>query len=1133
MRLTTERFRVFGLWPCLVGLLLLGAGPRKLAAQQPYTPQVADPLTEPWRWKQFPELEGKGIRHIVQSADQRVWVSCNDGVLEYDGYVWKEHDAENGLTAAPVEQLLVTTEQTIYATSAGGIFRYDGSSWSHFFRVPADRSFTFHHIEQLRDGSIVAGTNWGLIHFRPGGPLRFFSSPGKRELIADDYPDADWVLLPEEACSPEGGFDYISDLLETPEGEVWLALTTQSETGKILRFDWPAVQGGQIAEYAVVSSGPGRELGEDQKFLAAKDGRLWVVNSTSDKGILIFDAGQWSTLRISDVLGGDEFVSDILQTADGTIWLASIAKIIAYRAGEWQLYRAPQYPVPANRIILQNNQSDQLWVTGYKSKMLLLDYSTRQWLTYRNLSFQCQVGKTEQWYLERNGRIVHRRGEDWTSLGTEAGLMDAPVRLIATSRGQVWAAGSHRGVAATARWTGDRWERQLHPNLSWGIDYRAVFEARDGTLWFGAAVDADKRYGFDSGVLQLPDPTAAELEWIHHRAGENGLNQSNVYGIGQSADGRIWIGGGQLLYYDGRRWETQDDERLQQYVNCIYSTERLLIVGSRYYGVFVYDGENWTNYSTEEGLSGNTIISIDALSDSTLIVATENDIAKFDGRSWTPDVFPDQLDIDFEGGSVRHTGDYIWINHVPRSWKRRAFQNASPADTQDFFATRYRPSQTPPETSIDFNPVEVPAAGNSLITWKGKDYFAKTAVGQLMYSHRLDGGEWTPYSTARQHTFTSLPSGDHTLEVRARDLDFNVDPTPARIEFKVLFPIWQQLWFIGLILAFLTIFGIYEYRVITKKRKLEISKASLEAANEDLQSKNERIAQQNEEIGSQRDQILAQSRILESNNQDLEERNEEIRQQRDQLEEMVEQVEELSKAKLNFFTNISHELRTPLTLILGPITQLQDEGHALSAEQRSHFHNIIHRNAARLLKLINQLLEIRRIEESALEMDTVNIHLGEFLLEIRKLFDELARRRHIQFDVVCEGDVEQVTIDVDKVEKILVNLLSNAFKHTPEGGRIRVLLTAAEPQPAAAEDRERYFTIRVEDTGSGISEEALDSIFDKYFTLNSDQPGLSGAGIGLSYIKDLIHLLRGEIYVQSRLGEGTKFSIRLPYVAAR
>ncbi|MCB0639212.1 MAG: hypothetical protein KDC54_21445, partial [Lewinella sp.] len=123
--------------------LLLGSLPL-LQAAQPYTPQRINPLAEPWRWKHFPELEGKGIRYVAETDDQVIWVSCNEGVMEYDGYRWITHGPDNGLEASPVEQLLVAKDGRIYATSDQGIFRYDGHHWSHFFQAPDNFPFEFY-----------------------------------------------------------------------------------------------------------------------------------------------------------------------------------------------------------------------------------------------------------------------------------------------------------------------------------------------------------------------------------------------------------------------------------------------------------------------------------------------------------------------------------------------------------------------------------------------------------------------------------------------------------------------------------------------------------------------------------------------------------------------------------------------------------------------------------------------------------------------------------------------------------------------------------------------------------------------------------------------------------------------------
>ncbi|MCP9236128.1 hybrid sensor histidine kinase/response regulator transcription factor [Lewinella sp. JB7] len=1073
-------------------VLLVAVWSGLATAAEPYTPQPVNPLAEAWRWRQFPELDGAGTRCIAETPDRHVFAGASEGVLEYDGYHWTSHRQAGSPRGAPVDQIMVADDGSVYAASQRGIYRYDGSRWSHLVDIPEHLPFNFVTLRQLRDGRIIASASRGLVEIAPDGTLTTYSSAAKIAALRPFFPGARWVELPPEALSAAGDFRDVSDILEDRAGNVWLAVTTEEETGKLLRFRWSDVRNGSWTDFTVFEDGPRRRFGAFQRLLEADDGRIWVINSSSDRGILVFDGTDWETIYLNRRFGGDEYLTDIVQSDNGIIWVGTIAKLFAYFPdGSWSVYKAPQYPIPANRVILQRSANGKLWLAGYKSKLLLLDLSFAQWLTYDGLSFQFAIGDGEEWYVAHDKRVVRREGDDWKGFGVTDGLMDTPVRLLRTSRGQVWAAGSHRGKAATARWRNDRWDLQLHPTLSWGIDYRAVFEARDGSLWFGGSVDANVQDGFTSGLVQLTDPLADHLRWTYHRAGENGLSQANVYGIGQSPDGRICIGGSQLLCFDGREWQPAADERLRQYVNCLYSTGDRLLVGSRYYGVFVYDGRDWTNYTTADGLPGNTIISIAVLADSIVLVATENGTCAFDGKSWTRNFLPEQLNLDFEGGTIRHSDEHIWIDRVSRNWKRQAL-NATQLelDQYDFYSTRYRPSPTPPETTIAFNTERVSANGNGLVSWSGRDYFGETRSESLVYSYRLDGGGWQPFAAVEEYAFTGLSDGPHRLEVRARDLDFNVDPTPAVASFEVLAPIWKQAWFIGLMLLFLMLFGVYEYRVHRKNAKLKAVNVSLQ------------------------------------------DRNEEIRQHRDQLEGMLVQLENLSRAKVGFFTNISHELRTPLTLILGPIDRLVGEDHALPADRRRQLQMMVQRNARRLLNLIDQLLEMRRIEQSALEIKLSNLCLPDFLAAVTELFADLALRRGIDLRFTSAAEHEIVAVDLDKVEKVLANLLSNAFRHTPDGGSITVSVTAVDASSAGLPSYyDRYFEIRVEDTGSGISQDKIALIFDKYYTSPSAASTEAGTGIGLSYTKDLVYLMQGEIRVESTTGVGSRFTVFLPLVA--
>lgn len=1105
-----------------------------LNAKEPYSPKIVNPLTQSWRWKQFPELEGKGIRNIYEGPDKTIWVSFNEGIYEYNGYEWKIHNHEHGLDSSAVDFVYGAKDGTIFAASSYGIFKLQGDQWVKEFDIPENVPFTFNNLTELDDGLIAAPSDRGLVLL--GETVRIYTSQQRINRFRNRLPNVDWVLLPNELF-PEDDFLDVSDVMLDHNNTVWLALTMSNEKGRLLTFDRSELSKSYISKYRIHASNDRIQLGESQELLEAQDGSVWVINTTYKTGISVWRKNAWQYINLSDHFSGDEYMTDIVETDDGTIWIGSLGKLYTFKDQKWTMYTAPDCPIPANRLVLQKSSGNYIWVAGFKSKVFFLDFSFDHWISYQDLNFQFQSPSGDSWFLDIDGQVVIQKGTKWMAYGLGDGLIDAPIRIIRTRQGQVWAAGSHEGVAATAVLNGDRWERFLHPQLSWGIDYRAVFEDRDGALWFGAAVDAEVDKGQKAGVLKLADPQAVEKEWIHYVGSERGLNQSNVYGIGQSADGRLWIGGGNMYGFDGSNWQPHIDTRLQQFVNVVCSDQGLLLAGSRYYGVFVFDGQQWVNYDNSNGLSGNTVISIDILAPDRIYVATENDICKFDGTSWVPNVFPDEMNMEFEGGMLMHDQDgAIWVNKSSRSWKRRAFSyNKTLLGEELCYITHmYRPDRIAPQTSISTYSEEVSRTGNTLVQWTGNDYFAQSAHEDLMYSYKLGDSEWSPFMEEDHFTFINLPHGEYTLQVRARDLDLNVDPTPAVVTFRVLPPVWKQMWFILLMLAFLTVLGVFEYRVITKKRKLEVLNKSLHQVNEKLKLKGRKISIQNEEILKQQDHILEQAKGLELANKHLEERNTEIKKQKDQLEDLVVKIEKLSKAKLGFFTNISHELRTPLTLITGPINQLLTEGHHMPLESRNKLYKVIERNSNRLLKLINQLLEFRRIEKGSLEVNYKTVVLPDFIGEIVGMFENLAVEKEIYLDFINESRQQEFTVDPDKIEKMVVNLLSNAFKHTTSGKNIIVKLRTVDAQKAGLSKLyDEYIELTVEDTGCGINEEDLTHIYERFFAADVQKSDPNSSGIGLSYTKELVDLLQGDIRVDSELGVGTRFSIYLPLILAK
>jgi len=250
-----------------------------------------------------------------------------------------------------------------------------------------------------------------------------------------------------------------------------------------------------------------------------------------------------------------------------------------------------------------------------------------------------------------------------------------------------------------------------------------------------------------------------------------------------------------------------------------------------------------------------------------------------------------------------------------------------------------------------------------------------------------------------------------------------------------------------------------------------------------------------------------------------------------------EKEKELHQEKLKFFTDVSHELRTPLTLILSPLEKISMQP-GFSNRIRNQFLNI-QRNGLRMMQLINQILDLRKLETGHETIQVAEGNLARFLKETSLGFREMANSIGISFEFVCNYDKLQVWYERDKMEVILYNLLSNAFKNTQKGGKVNLQLEVADATGSEFISKTEkvssaYVKITVTDNGRGIPAEKLDAIFDRFYTVNKEAGILkSGSGVGLELTKRLVELHHGVISVESRLaskemdGE-TKFAVWLP-----
>jgi signal transduction histidine kinase/DNA-binding response OmpR family regulator len=251
-------------------------------------------------------------------------------------------------------------------------------------------------------------------------------------------------------------------------------------------------------------------------------------------------------------------------------------------------------------------------------------------------------------------------------------------------------------------------------------------------------------------------------------------------------------------------------------------------------------------------------------------------------------------------------------------------------------------------------------------------------------------------------------------------------------------------------------------------------------------------------------------------NKKLEVQKEEIGNQRNQLGDLLAQLKEATNAKFNFFTNISHELRTPLTLILGPLEDTL-------ASPKLHFtlkHNLefIQRNSMRLLRLINQLMDFRKIEEGKMKLLASENNIATFVSEISGAFNDLARKKSISFNVINKVGDLKIWFDVTMLDKVLFNLISNAFKFTGQHGTINVTIDETGDGNNAR--------IKVEDTGMGMTPEDVEQAFEVFYQGHSSR--FKGSGLGLSLSRELINLHHGKILLSSEKGRGTRFEVILP-----
>ncbi len=1047
-------------------MLFIGFLPVSYAAQS-FTPEFGDLITEKFSWTQFPELSGVDVQCFAQDSAGQLWFGHARGITRYDGLNWRHDDAANGLPPTFIRRLLTSHSGKIYALyETDGLYALQDTVWHHISLFPKDSTTYYWDMTLAGQDTLWLSTNLGPVLLSDSLKILLGSNGEKRPL--DDA----------RAHQSSATTWNINSIYQDKNDNLWLVDVTDADPTFVLIPEWPK-NVHSSAQWKKYETGfPGRSVGSFPYIYQDKKGRYWIYTYNELSGLYSFQHpdSSWHYYDLA-ALGSDNLVISVLETRDDRLWFGGNGFLNAFQDGQFHIYSPNDLNVQISPIHLMQARDGALWLLSVNIQVHRIDYNGNNWNVLNNLHFQCETADGIECYLEKSGTVVFHdvKNSRWTSYGSGDGLMNMPNVVLCTDDGDIWAAGSENGIAAVSHFDGSSWKTDTFANLSWSTSYQAAMAHADGSVWFGAMGDAADSFQGGCIVYRKQDDSYQSRHLVFEPPAYNRVAQ-----LTQTVTGQIWAGGSQLLYFDDNKFMlVQNQNDLQRgWIDCILgASDSSLWVAKGGVGIFQLKNKEWTKYTTQDALPDNLVANVLELPNGDILASTTSGLTRFDGRSWSPVFLPRELTLARESGTLRATRDgSIWMNKAPRTWYFRA-QRAEPRPlTLEFRCIKYTPDSQPPETKITFFQEKMSSPANQFIAWQALDRWNATSHGEFTFSYKLDDAPWSPFTPMQSTQFLDMKPGRHLFQLKSKDRAGNVDSSPAQINFTVLPPIWQQPWFISMIILFLsTILGLLVALGINNKR----------------------LSHANQEISH------------------------------------------VSAFKEHFYLNVSHELRTPLTMIIASLSQLAAQtGNTVSnikdqlsvMKQHSHY----------LLRLVNQLLDFRKIETGRYPIHVQEGNLGEFIQQIKKRFDPFARQHAINLTLKIT-DVKTGWFDPNNLETILVNLVGNALKYTPDSGDISISVKGIRQNfvPASKTRRNigssvvikncQWICIKVADTGIGIPEDRLPHIFDRFYHV--EHPGrlyYDSIGIGLDLTKEIVELNHGTIDVESQEGHGSLFTVNLP-----
>jgi signal transduction histidine kinase/ligand-binding sensor domain-containing protein/DNA-binding response OmpR family regulator len=1039
-------------------------------------------------------LSSNSQRCIIQDNEGFIWIGTGDGLNRFDGRAFKVYRRNptdsTSLRSNNIVCLYVDTKGVLWiGTYQGGLSRYDKEN-DNFYTYASMNDIV--SISEDKHHKLWAGsTTQGLYLFNPE-INRFIRYQTQMQDAAGTTAN---VLINK----------FVID------GEIlWIAYNTgtltalNTTTGACTSYKLFNVSSSRTADFSINS-------------LVVDSDRIWI--STWSKGMWIFDKTTGRCIPFKNEKS--KYINFVFKDNRNRLWYSPESKGLILIDGKKEIHYLfddfDRYSLSSNSLanIFQDKQGN-LWLASKQGDLnyFILDNPFFTWyknpnsvdgLTSNFINAVIEDSKGRIWIGFENGGIdildpknvrprIHLAGDAITGLGP------GPIMYIYESKkGTIWIGkyldGLKRYNEATKSFSSYQHRENDDESLA-GNDVRYISEDNAGDLWI-----AIHGGGVDKFIPEIG-------KFIHHKNDPahplNTIATDWTYSAICDNRGNIWIGSvvGVSVLSENTPLVKHFTANAEEGYDLSNDLVRAIFFDSKGFIWFgTTDGLDKLNprnnaikrYSTKDGLPNNVITDIREDGHYNLWISTTKGLSKFSPElenfhnyslddGLVTDNFNTFASFKNRRGELYFGGRDGLIRFHPDSIKVNNFK--PPVFITDFkLFNRSVPARNEHDQSEFSIPKQISFCKEITLDYDQNvftlEYIALNYLnlGKNQYKYKLEGFEkdWTLAGNRRDVTYTNLHPGKYVFRVIASNNDriWNTEGTSLTIIVNP--PYWRTNWAYA-VYALLIISILYFFR------KWILHEAGIK-------------------------------RMLE-------------------LEELeIQKLHEMDTLKTQFFSNVSHEFRTPLTLIVGPLEQLL---RASKNEMQKIQLGLIQRNTNRLMRLINQLMDFGKIEEARLELTLAKHDIVLFIKDIVGAFNREAKERNIDYSFIPSHPFFEVWFDADKLDKILYNLLSNAFKYTPDNGAITVSLTMdgervehIRRNPEMPIREKELYRITVKDTGIGISQESQSRIFDRFYQAKNALT-TRGTGIGLSLTRELVRLHHGSIFVQSEPGKGSEFSVVLP-----